>query len=162
MPDTSSVDHLVRLLRLFTMETERYISAFGTDNEMHRTDLNALGAIMEAGQSGDAMTPGRLSRRLQLSAPATSALLDRLESAGHVRRVRSTVDRRRVDLELTDTALDVGRALFAPLAKHLRPAIERYPAEQRALVAEFLTEVAAATRAAADGSTDATATKPRK
>lgn len=150
MPDTSSVDHLVTLLRRFTMETERYIAGFGTDNEMHRTDLNALGAIMDASRSGEAMTPGRLSTQLQLSAPATSALLDRLEHAGHVRRVRSTTDRRRVDLEITETALDVGRALFAPLAQQLRPVIERYPAEQRALVAEFLADVAAATRLATD------------
>ena len=150
MPNTSSVDHLVRLLRRFTMEVDRYLAAVGTDNEMHRTDLNALGAIMEASHAGEAMTPGRLSTQLQLSAPATSALLDRLESAGHVRRVRSTTDRRRVDLEITETALDVGRALFAPLATHLRPVIERYPAEQRALVAQFLSEVAQATHAAAD------------
>ena len=149
--DQASVDHLVTLLRRFTMETERYIATFGTDNEMHRTDLNALGAIMDASRSGEPMTPGRLSTQLRLSAPATSALLDRLENAGHVRRVRSTTDRRRVDLVITETALAVGRALFMPLSEQLRPVIERYPADQRALVADFLTDVADATRSAADG-----------
>lgn len=139
------------LLRRFTMETERYIGAFGTDNEMHRTDLNALGAIMDATRAGEAMTPSRLSTQLRLSAPATSALLDRLENAGHVRRVRSDTDRRRVDLVITETALGVGRALFLPLAERLRPVIERYPADQRALVAEFLAEVTTATRTAAGG-----------
>jgi DNA-binding MarR family transcriptional regulator len=146
----SSVEHLITLLRRFAMESERYIATLGTDNEMHRTDLNALGAIMEAGRSGEALTPGKLSALLRLSAPATSALLDRLEQAGHVRREHSKVDRRRVDLVMTETALQVGKALFQPLAGELRPVIERYPAEQRALVAEFLADVAAATRTASE------------
>lgn len=148
--DTSSAEHVMTLLRRFTTETERYVSAAGTDNEMHRTDMNALAAIMDAGRSGETMSPGRLSAVLRLSAPATTALLDRLEGAGHVRRVRSSTDRRRVHLVVTDHALTVGRSLFGPLAEHLRPVIERYPPEQRELVATFLAEAVSAVRSATE------------
>jgi DNA-binding MarR family transcriptional regulator len=50
--------------------------------------------------------PGLSLRELALeegiSAPSLSGHVDRLESAGLLRRVRSTDDRRRVGLELTD------------------------------------------------------------
>jgi DNA-binding MarR family transcriptional regulator len=146
---TSSAEHIMTLLRRFTMETERYVTAAGAGNEMHRTDMNALAAIMDAGRTGQTMSPGRLSALLRLSAPATSALLDRLEEAGHVRRVRSSVDRRRVELVVTDRALAAGRSLFGPLAEHLRPVIERYTPAQQDLVAGFLADAASAVQSAA-------------
>jgi DNA-binding MarR family transcriptional regulator len=50
-------------------------------------------------------SPGLTLRALAeaegISAPALSAHVDRLESAGHLVRVRDAVDRRRVGLELT-------------------------------------------------------------
>jgi hypothetical protein len=46
------------------------------------------------------MTPGRLGEELNLTSPSVTALLDRLERHGHLRRVRDQRDRRRVTLEI--------------------------------------------------------------
>src|SRR5262249_17774861 len=61
-----------------------------------------------------------------VSPPAMSGYVDRLESAGLVRRVRSQEDRRRVGLELTDEGNSVMRsarsrrtAWLAARLKHL-------------------------------------------
>ena len=143
---------LVELLRRYVVETERYIETSSTQHELHRTDLNALAVIMDATRAGEHLTPTRLGAALHLSSPATTALLDRLERAGHVRRTRSTVDRRRVDLEMTESAAAMGSQLFGPLGRSVGAVIARYDPEQRALVARFLREVIAATAAARGGS----------
>ncbi len=53
---------------------------------MHPTDLNALLAVMRAERAGAPLTPGRLGQHLGLSSGATTAVIDRLERAGHVQR----------------------------------------------------------------------------
>ncbi|MGW4489209.1 MarR family winged helix-turn-helix transcriptional regulator [Amycolatopsis sp. NPDC004368] len=141
---------LAGLLRRHAVETERYVATFGAGHGLHRTDLNALAVVMDADRSREPMTPGRLSAALHLSPPATSALIDRLEQAGHLRRTRSAADRRQVDLRITDSALALGAALFGPLADHVRAAIGRYSEPEQALIARFLRDVSAAVTAATD------------
>ena len=52
-------------------------------------------------RSAGPSTVADLARWLQLDADATTRLLDRLEKRGLCERVRSTADRRVVDVELT-------------------------------------------------------------
>ncbi|MEV4602972.1 MarR family transcriptional regulator [Amycolatopsis sp. NPDC049253] len=141
---------LAGLLRRHAVETERYVATIGAGHDMHRTDLNALAVVMDADRTREPMTPGRLSAALHLSPPATSALIDRLEQAGHLRRTRSAADRRQVDLRITDSALAIGAALFGPLADHVRAVIARYSEPQQALIARFLQDVSTAITAATD------------
>jgi len=142
---------LVELLRRYVVEVERYIETSSTQHELHRTDLNALAVIMDATGAGEPLTPSLLGAALHLSSPATTALLDRLERAGHVRRTRNTVDRRRVDLEMTESAAVMGSQLFGPLGRSVGAVIARYDPEQRALVARFLRDVISATAGARGG-----------
>jgi DNA-binding MarR family transcriptional regulator len=73
-------------------------------------------------------SPGRSLRELAaeegISAPALSGHVDRLERAGLLRRVRSTADRRRVGLELTEDGTRLLRRIRARrttwLAERLR------------------------------------------
>jgi hypothetical protein len=58
---------LVRLLQEFTLEANRYVDAAGGRNDMHRTDLNALAAVMRHAANGDVVTPGTLRKELNLS-----------------------------------------------------------------------------------------------
>ncbi|GGG22670.1 putative transcriptional regulator, MarR family protein [Rhodococcoides trifolii] len=51
----------------------------------------------------DGLAVGELGRRLELDSGTLSPLLKRLEQAGHLTRLRSTGDERRVDIHLTDT-----------------------------------------------------------
>jgi DNA-binding Lrp family transcriptional regulator len=55
-------------------------------------DHRALGVVSRAGS----LTAGELAQRTGLSPGAVTGLVDRLESAGHVRRTRDPADRRRV------------------------------------------------------------------
>ena len=139
---------VVRSMRTFGNELELYIAAAGRENEMHRTDLAGLSMVMDESAQGNPVTPGRLSAALQLSAPATSAMLDRLERLGHVRRTPHATDRRSVVVEITDHAREVGGAMFGRMAQHLGPVLAAYDDDQLALIAEFLDRASEATRAA--------------
>ncbi|MFF2316187.1 MarR family winged helix-turn-helix transcriptional regulator [Arthrobacter sp. NPDC058097] len=139
---------LVRLLQEFTLEANRYVDSAGGRNDMHRTDLNALAAVMRHAANGDVVTPGTLRKELSLSSPATTALVDRLCGSGHLVRVREGQDRRQVQLRMTDKAYRDGSAMFLPLARHMDRAMAGFTAQELETAARFMDAMIAATVAA--------------
>ncbi|AWB91507.1 MarR family winged helix-turn-helix transcriptional regulator [Aeromicrobium chenweiae] len=137
---------LVRELRTFTAEVERYVLQMSHVHAMHRTDLAAIGLVMDR----DATSPKDISDGLGLSPSATSAMLDRLERAGHVRRERVETDRRSVRVEITEDALAVGGSMFAILAKHMRQVLDVHDEQELARAAALMHQLTAAARAARD------------
>ncbi|WP_433262109.1 MarR family winged helix-turn-helix transcriptional regulator [Actinosynnema sp. CS-041913] len=130
---------LVRLLRQLIVESDHFVSLFGEVQGMHRTDLNALALIMDAKwRGGEPLTPGRLAEAMHLSASATTSVLDRLESSGHVVRTRSTRDRRKVELRVPDQALSLGRRFFTPLDGAFGEAWAGFSDAEKATIARFL------------------------
>jgi DNA-binding MarR family transcriptional regulator len=132
---------IIARLRAFTTAMDRYVDVHGGRHGLHRTDLNALAHVMDASQRGSELTPGELASALNLSPPATSALLTRLESVGHVRRSHSPTDRRRVAIEMTDEARGVGREVFAPIGSAVRDVIDELAPDERQVVLRFLTRL---------------------
>jgi DNA-binding MarR family transcriptional regulator len=136
---------LIRLLQEFTLEANRYVDSAGGRNDMHRTDLNALAAVMRHAASGEVVTPGTLRKELNLSSPATTALVDRLCGSGHLVRVREGRDRRQVQLRMTDKAYRDGAAMFLPLARHMDRAMATFTAQELETAARFMDAMIAAT-----------------
>lgn len=136
---------LLTLLQQFTVETDRYVDTVSVRDALHRTDLNALGIMMGAARAGTTVTPGMLRQALNLSSPATTALIDRLDEAGHVRRSRSAVDRRQVHLEMTEKALAAGSRLFTPLAREVERALSDFSPEELELLGAMMRRVTDAT-----------------
>jgi DNA-binding MarR family transcriptional regulator len=66
---------------------------------------------------GEASSVAELARECQLDAGAMTRLLDRLEAKGLVSRVRSSEDRRVVNLELTKAGREAAREIPAVLCK---------------------------------------------
>ncbi len=148
---TGATADLVRELRSFSGEIERYIAQMSHVHTMHRTDLTALALVMDRGGA----SPGEISDGLGLSPSATSAMLDRLESAGHVSRARVESDRRSVRVEVTESARTVGGSMFGILARHMRAVLEGHDERDLAAMAALMEQVNAATRAARDEATRA-------
>jgi len=134
---------LALLLRRLTIELDAVGERFAGVHGLGRTDVRALVAIMDAARSGSALTAGGLGAAVDLSSASVTALVDRLERAGHVRRVRDAVDRRRVSLEMTDTAMAAGAAYFGGLQRDLVDAMEGYSEAELAVVRRFLTGMTA-------------------
>lgn len=62
---------------------------------------------------------------VQLSAPTVSRILDKLEHAGYIRRDRSTRDRRRLCVSLTDEGWQRVKHLPAPLHEEFLMRLEQ-------------------------------------
>jgi len=132
------------LLQSFTTETDRYIEALGHKYAMHRTDLNALTAVINARREGRSITPGVLGAQLSLSSAATTALVDRLSRVGHMVRTRSGSDRRQVQLEITDSARLRGSEIFSPMVEELLGVVEKHSPEEIELLSTFMEELCGA------------------
>jgi DNA-binding MarR family transcriptional regulator len=144
-PQAGPPHPLVRLLQEFTLEANRYVDAAGGRNDMHRTDLNALAVIMRHAAAGQVVTPGTLRKELNLSSPATTALIDRLCGSGHLVRERQGQDRRQVQLRMTDKAYRDGSAMFLPLARHMGAAMAGFSADELETVTRFMNSMIDAT-----------------
>jgi DNA-binding MarR family transcriptional regulator len=131
-------DELVRLLQDYAGEAERLGQVFADRNGMHPTDLHALLAVMQGAAAGTPLTPGRLGEQLGLSSGATTAVIDRLERASHVHRVRDGRDRRRVTLHHGTAAAALGAAFFGPLGTRMDAMLEGYSEEELVAVRRFL------------------------
>lgn len=139
-------EDLLRELRTLTGDVERYVGHMSHVHHMHRTDLSAISMVMD----GDGASPKEISAALRLSPSATSAMLDRLERAGHVERRRSETDRRGVEVQVTDSARAVGGLMFGLLARHMRDALEDVDEAELVRTAALMRRLSAAARAAAD------------
>jgi DNA-binding MarR family transcriptional regulator len=111
--------------------------------QLSHTDLSAMAHLSFAPEH---LGPGELSGRLGISPAAATQLVDRLERAGHLERRRDAVDRRRVQLVPTASALQEVGTLLQPLLSGLDAAVRGYTAEERATVTRYLTAVLAAYR----------------
>jgi DNA-binding MarR family transcriptional regulator len=111
------LEDLIDALRLFTVETDVFVDVFARAHGLGRNDLNAIMWISEGTRSGHPMTAGELATRLGLGAPATTGLVDRLETAGHVRRERDPHDRRKVTIVMQPPALQLAKDFFVPLGR---------------------------------------------
>ena len=134
---------LALLLRRLSIALDAMGQRFADLHGLGRTDVRALVAIMDAARQGRALTAGGLGAAVELSSASVTALLDRLERVGHVRRVRDPADRRRVGLELSDTALAAGGEFFGGLQRELVGAMAGYTDEELEVVRRFLTEMTA-------------------
>jgi DNA-binding MarR family transcriptional regulator len=102
---------------------------------INRTDQRCLDILDLNGQ----MTAGRLAAESGLSTGAVTTLLDRLEHKGYVRRVRDTVDRRRVLVELTDEARERAAEIWGPIAEEAGEGWANVSDEQLLFLRDFLT-----------------------
>ncbi|MEV4113232.1 MarR family transcriptional regulator [Nonomuraea sp. NPDC049695] len=91
---------------------------------------------------------GAISEELGLPSASTTRLIDRLEKAGYVRRVRGERDRRMVTVELVEGGMDDYDAACAASRRHLDALAMHYGAEQVPLLLDMFTRVAGAYRSA--------------
>ncbi|HYT78461.1 MAG TPA: MarR family transcriptional regulator [Actinomycetota bacterium] len=101
---------------------------------LNRTDLICLDVLDRLGT----VTAGRLAVEARLTTGAVTRLLDRLEKAGYVRRVADRSDRRRVLIEATERARQVGYEAYGPIAEAVMASEHQFTREQLEGILEFL------------------------
>ncbi|AGZ42452.1 MarR family winged helix-turn-helix transcriptional regulator [Actinoplanes friuliensis] len=131
-------DEIVTLLRSYSVEAQQVGHTFAQSHGLHPTDLQALIAVMHAEGRGDPLTPGRLGEAIGLSSGATTAAIDRLERAGHLRRTRESTDRRVVHLRYGEPGMALALEFFGPLGQRTDNVMKDFTDEDLATVERFL------------------------
>jgi len=129
---------LVRLLQRYVVEAVRLGRVFAEKHHLHPTDWAALLAVIQGDRVGRPLTPGELGQCLGISSGATTAVLDRLERAGHVRRVRDDRDRRRLTLHRAESATALLHTFSEPLDAAMDTIEVGYSGGELAVVQRFL------------------------
>ena len=74
--------------------------------------------LLQAIRRSEGATIGQLAVEVSLSQATVTTILDRLEKRGHIERARSTVDKRKVHVHLTDLGTEILRDAPTPLQEH--------------------------------------------
>lgn len=104
--DEPSADHLteaVDAVQGWIDRRQRHLVAKLHNCPQSPAQLHVLGVLAETGPG----TVGSLAARLGISAPSTSAVVDRMVEAGLVERTRSEEDRRVVSVAISPQGRDV-------------------------------------------------------
>jgi DNA-binding MarR family transcriptional regulator len=127
-------EELIGEIRSSQAATDRYDQAVADTVGVNRTDMRLLDLLDLDGRQ----TAGQLAAKSGLTSGAITIAIDRLENAGHARRVRDTEDRRRVYVELTPAAKRHGARFYAEHAALAETLYRRYTEEQIELLLEFV------------------------
>jgi DNA-binding MarR family transcriptional regulator len=149
--DARQAPATVHRLRALTLLLDTAGAAFAARNGLSATDVRALVCLLDQERAGVPASPTWLAGRLGITTASVTALLDRLERAGHVRRVPRSDDRRRVDVRVQDSAKDLGWAFFGPLIDATAAVLARRGPGERAVVDAFLDDMVAAIAAVTEG-----------
>lgn len=136
-----AIDRQGEVMQEFMARAVMFQDAVARAAGLNSTDLQTVGVLMREG----ALTPGQLAARIGVtSGGAITAVIDRLERAGYVRRARDEVDRRRVVVSAVPEALlpKIG-PVYARIGERWGAYLETLTDEQLRFANEFLERAAA-------------------
>lgn len=102
---------------------------------MGENDLLVLRYLLKAQRREELVSPGELARYLGVSTASMTAIIDRLEKSGHVRRERHATDRRSIYVIPTvDSDQEVRKTLGDMHDRMLAAVIDMTPEESRTVL----------------------------
>ncbi|GAT73635.1 MarR family winged helix-turn-helix transcriptional regulator [Microbacterium hydrocarbonoxydans] len=143
-PESARTDAIARhgrAMQEFMARAVLFQDAVARAVGLNSTDLQTIGILM----SGGPLTPGQLAAEVGLtSGGAITAVIDRLERAGHVTRSRDPEDRRRVVVTAEPTSLMPRIApVYRRISERWGEYLETLTDEQLSFATEFLERAAA-------------------
>lgn len=107
---------LAALIRQYQRDIDAFDQAVAERYGLSRTDFRCLDLVLELTTAGTSVTPMRLAEAADLTPSTITSVLDRLERAGYLRRIRGQANRRQVLLQLTAKFAEATEEIFAPIA----------------------------------------------
>lgn len=112
--------------------TQDYDAAVGRQLDLNLAERRCIGALM-AGP----LPAGAIAAAIGLTPAAVTALVDRLEKRGLVARTRDLEDRRKVLVEPTAAALDIGERYYGSIAKEGEALLATFNETELETIARF-------------------------
>ena len=138
--------HTVSRVRKLVGASDAYRRAASRAIGVSVIELQALSDLSYFGS----MTPSSLAARLGLASPSMTALVDRLEQAGFVERIRNPRDRRSVLVVLTEVGSTSYKSIHEYYVDAISICVEGVAPESIDEVERFLDRVTEALRARTD------------
>ena len=127
------IGELGRALQAYQRSTQAFDDEVGRVLDLNPVDLRCLDWLTEG-----PLSASRLAEATGLSAAATTAMIDRLEKKGFVRRRKHETDRRQVLVEMTDEGQARTWALYGPLVEEGMPLLARFDTAELAAMRDHL------------------------
>jgi len=129
----SLIGDIGRAMEAYQRSTQAFDDEVGRVLGINPVDVRCLDWLSEA-----PLSPSRLADATGLSAAATTAMIDRLERKGFVRRVPHATDRRQTVVEMTEQGHAASRQLYGPLVEAGIPMLARFDAGELASMRDYL------------------------
>lgn len=136
MPSVRPPTTLVRALFVAGAEFEKSLQR---ELAVNPTGLDAMGHLVLSGP----LSPGELSRRLDLTTAATTAAIDRLVDLGHVTRAPHPTDRRSVLVVPTDASIRRAMSHLAPMIGRVDAVLDDFADDEQQVIERYLARVVA-------------------
>jgi DNA-binding MarR family transcriptional regulator len=129
------ISQLITAYRANTSQEGAFDTLAAESLGLSLTDLRCLDLV----EAGGGMTAGQLATASGLTTGAVTAVIDRLERAGFVRRLRDESDRRKVNVEVTPRHYDEAGKVWGPLMAEWQKTLDsRFTAAELKTITEFL------------------------
>ncbi|MEZ6125488.1 MAG: MarR family transcriptional regulator [Planctomycetaceae bacterium] len=129
-PDRNIDFRILRAIRRIIRRTSQHSRNVGRHGGVSVPQMLVLKSIAEVNEGGEATVAG-IAQAVQLSAPTVSRILDRLENAGYILRTRTSKDRRKVCIVLTESGRLRIDDLPTPLHEQFLDRLHQLPADER-------------------------------
>jgi DNA-binding MarR family transcriptional regulator len=110
-------------LRALTAQSDRIGRIFAEMHGLSSNEFHALLHIMVGESTGAVLSAGQLQQRIGLTQSGITHLVDRMITAGHIRRETDPADRRKVILRYEEHGMEVARTFFTHLGAANREAM---------------------------------------
>jgi DNA-binding MarR family transcriptional regulator len=131
---------LARALTILVRRAEEALEAAAREGRIHPTDLRCIGFLMQVEAP---VSPKEITSFLGLTSGAGTALLDRLEKAGYIARVRNPEDRRSVLIMVDEKGAEQQMRLLRQLRAEYSAVTEKYSDAELDTIADYLEGVSA-------------------
>ncbi|MFT0800875.1 MarR family transcriptional regulator [Bacillus swezeyi] len=132
------IRELIQQLRFQSTATVFMHQAIGEKIGLNGTDHKCLEIILRVGK----ITAGELAEKSALTTGAITGVIDRLEKAGYVRRIRDSADRRRLLIELVPENMEEIYTLFEDLAQESAMFLSQYTDQELHIITRFIKDSA--------------------
>ncbi len=132
---TNLLDSLLQALRENSKATVLFHTMVAQRLGLNTTDHKVLDIISRSGP----IVAGQLAELTGLTTGAVTGVIDRLEKAGYVRRVRDLNDRRKVIVQpVPESAFEIN-PLFTSIAQKTTKLLARYSTQELTTILDFAT-----------------------
>jgi DNA-binding MarR family transcriptional regulator len=132
-PKAALVAELGGMIMRFQDATQRYDEAVGEVYGLGPTERLCLSLLMAGPQTASA-----IARQVRLTPAAVTALIDRLEARGFVRRKPDASDRRKVLVEVAEATEKVARDAYLPMSEAGAANLAKYTEAELRLFARII------------------------